>query len=463
MNSIRPITENRAGKGFCKQVAIIISFLFFILNQLPAQTPEVSLDKSILVKSIEPADEDFSDLLPLIEKIGPAKVVALGESTHEDGATFKAKARLVMFLHEKMGFDVLLWESGMLDNWNMNALLRSNCPMTEAISYERGRWGFSQYSGPVFDYARQSWKTNHPLETGGFDFGGASTGAQTSLSLLNYAIREVPALQPGQEEWTAIDSLLRGYLSYASAKNSIAKKMSAVNRELGIASIKKIIRQAETSKTEFLKVMSASEFGFMLYLLNNIIKDLDVNLLFMANYIGSTYDGLTWNSKRDADMADRVLWMSNNIYKDRKIILWGASAHFMRNSKGFLSRDGRAAKWNYYQMGDYIAKELKKDYYVVAFTSFGGTRGDIYPDKKMNDEYGSLENVQEKAAGSFEQVAHQFGKPYLFVDLRSLPENHWLRKPAVAYAFGNTKDETDWSTMIDGFFFIDTMEPDKKK
>src|SRR5436305_10383246 len=72
-------------------------------------------EHALPVRSIAPADEDFSDLMPLVGWIGSSRVVALGEGTHGDGAMFLAKARLVRFLHQVMGFDVLAWEAGFFD------------------------------------------------------------------------------------------------------------------------------------------------------------------------------------------------------------------------------------------------------------------------------------------------------------------------------------------------------------
>src|SRR4051794_33215908 len=66
----------------------------------------------VTVDSISIDEADFRDLSPLARAIGDARVVMLGEAGHGDGATFRAKARLVRFLHEQLGFDVLAWESG---------------------------------------------------------------------------------------------------------------------------------------------------------------------------------------------------------------------------------------------------------------------------------------------------------------------------------------------------------------
>src|SRR5215469_11298310 len=67
------------------------------------------------VRNIDPADEDFTDLEPLADAIGSARVVQLGEPSHGAGSCFSAKVRIAKFLHQHHGFDVLIWESGLYD------------------------------------------------------------------------------------------------------------------------------------------------------------------------------------------------------------------------------------------------------------------------------------------------------------------------------------------------------------
>ncbi len=95
-----------------KQVLLLVTCLFAVSAYCQKSDDLLSSLKkySAPVRSIEPGDEDLSDLQPIATKIGDARLVILGEDTHGDGETEKAKVRMIKFLHEKMGFDVIAWE-----------------------------------------------------------------------------------------------------------------------------------------------------------------------------------------------------------------------------------------------------------------------------------------------------------------------------------------------------------------
>ena len=155
--------------------------------QPDARVPDL-LARSIEIRSIDPADdEDFSDLLPLKSLIGDARLVVLGEQSHGDGAVFYAKARVIKFLHQHMGFDVLTWESGMFDCREVDRALRDPARKMEDIA-RMGIfpiWTFSAQVTPTLEYVRSTLSSEKPIETCGFDhqFSGGETGTWPSATI----------------------------------------------------------------------------------------------------------------------------------------------------------------------------------------------------------------------------------------------------------------------------------------
>lgn len=106
------------------------------------------------------AEKDIGQLLQGV------RIVELGEESHGDGAAFEAKVRLIKILHESYGFDILAWESGMLDCelWN-----NQPDPQEGARRAIFQIWSNSRQVQPVFDYMASTRNTARPLRLTGFD------------------------------------------------------------------------------------------------------------------------------------------------------------------------------------------------------------------------------------------------------------------------------------------------------
>ena len=136
------------------------------------------------IRTIDPRDEDFSDFEPIKKAIGSSRVVMLGEQSHGDGATIAAKIRLVKFLHQKMGFDVLAWESGVYSCSIADRNVKD--PTKPASSYSEGIFGIWTTGGlfPMLaDYVKSSQSTPSPIQSCGFDcqFSSRSSGDRKSV------------------------------------------------------------------------------------------------------------------------------------------------------------------------------------------------------------------------------------------------------------------------------------------
>jgi hypothetical protein len=56
--------------------------------------------------------------------------------------------------------------------------------------------------------------------------------------------------------------------------------------------------------------------------------------------------------------------------------------------------------------------------------------------------------------GDLEGLLHAAGKPYSFVDFRSLPQDHWLRQPLAARLIP-APPVSSWPARFDGLLSID--------
>src|SRR5215510_1964905 len=71
------------------------------------------LRKNAVVLKTAEAGNGFSDLQPLKQLIGDARIVALGEPTHGSHEVFQMKHRLLEFLVERLGFSIFSIEANM--------------------------------------------------------------------------------------------------------------------------------------------------------------------------------------------------------------------------------------------------------------------------------------------------------------------------------------------------------------
>ena len=268
-------------------------------------------DALIPVRTIDPKDEDFSDLMPLIEKIGKVRVVLLGEQSHGDGSCFQGKSRLIRFLHQKMGFDVLAFESGMFDMHWVDDGMRNNAPLTEV--HKRGLfgiWALSAQCQDLIKYVLDSNGTESPLELAGFDNQFSSGSAREEFPRavkLFFEKSGVDVLEKGQEN--AVQQLSE----WIGEEEGGAKK--AMPKEL-LALCDSVVKKLDEKKDVLLAVHSPRDVAFMKRCLRNQMAYARQLAYFASN------DNDKGGTIRDATMGENLTWLVTEYYSGRKVIVW---------------------------------------------------------------------------------------------------------------------------------------------
>jgi erythromycin esterase len=399
------------------------------------------------IRSIDPsiADDDFADLKPLMTAIGHARIVVLGEESHGDGATFLAKGRLVKFLHQKMRFDVLAWEAGLFNCQDMDAAVRSPVvPLEDAVG--RGMypiWGSSAQVRPVFEYARMVARTKRPLEMIGFDhqFSGIDgPGIRWRDAMIAFIDKAGPAILTGPLR----SSLMNDAGQVFNAGSSPAEIRSVAERWKTLPAL------LDNARAKLESVHGARFARMMRRTADDAIISLEGLARFRES--GGQFKSAD-NNLRDQRMAENLIWLANDRYKGRRVIVWAASFHALHEPSAIDLGTGSGFTYkDVVTMGQVVRRSFGRQLYTVGFTAADGEAG--------NPAGGQAVQVRTSEDGSLEDLFLRVGHHFSFVDFRTLSESaRWLHQPISARMLAYSPIETDWTRQFDGVVFTYRMFP----
>ena len=149
---------------------------------------------------------------------------------------------------------------------------------------------------------------------------------------------------------------------------------------------------------------------------------------------------------RDIQMADNLHWLATHRYPDRKIIVWAASFHIVRNIQDIEAPGGSVDYSDMTQMGHAAHRQLKSKLFTVGFTSFEGRAGTWFRNSWKLDK---------APQGTFEDICFQAKLENAFVPLTA----DWLKEEQFMRPLGYTWMKSNWSENFDAILFNKTMTP----
>jgi len=426
------------------------------------------------------SSEDFSPaaLEGVLSSIGDARVVLLGEPSHGSGAAFRAKVRLVRLLHERLGFDVLAWESGFIDLERTEAGLRSGMDPVQAAQQGILKiWSASAECRPLFVYAQESHRGKKPLTMAGFDM------QLTAAGTLEYFARELRAFvakfparlgaAPVAEQFLESFGRLNRYTDALAAKldelgrsgvNGAARgaAIGAWNKSEGdsirpVAPDLEALQKAAAALEPMLGEGSPAErAGFMVQAVRGLTA-YGANLLEDQGKHTAEQEAIYAvgrENRRDQANAENLRWMIDKEYAGRKIMVWAHNAHVMNAWYGphFDSISLAPLQGGMKTTGAWLTGWYGRQVYKVGLTAYQGHEAMV----------GSgAAPVPAAPVGSLEERMHRLGFAEAFLPLR--PGNGGKRCPVspVEMRIPKFKEESveDPAQAFDALYFIDTMTP----
>ena len=402
---------------------------------------------AIRVRTVEPADDEFSDLAPLKDVLAGVRLVLLGEASHGDGATFLGKSRLIKFLHEEMGFDVLVFESGFYDcakAWDLfDAAADIHATFRQCVW---GMWAEFEEVQALIDYMGETQQSEDPMVLAGLDVG--FTGVLSGDSLIHElrdligSIRTVDVEEERMNRFLGVVEHLQEYRGRRLEKPGPAEVQEVASTAHDLA------HAIEASDDSVYR-----ERGFWALVLENLAADVPY---WLAPAFPPARELV---ELRDSLMARNLIWLMNDRYPDRRFVVWSATLHNARNLSVLEVEEDMETPWGislqelYRQkqvMGDYLWEELGDEMYSLGFTAFEGQN-------RGGAERGRIEHP---SPGSLEDLFARADLDVAIVDFRRPPSGgEWLSEESTSRSLGYLEMTGSWNDVLDGMMFIRVMTP----
>lgn len=427
---------------------IIKAILLLIANVAIGQTKtdfsklyiEDLYKSSSQVKSISPNETNFDDIETIGKSIGEAKIVLLGEPSHGDGGAIQMKTRLLKYLHEKKGFDVLLFEadlysilfgvSDMKDTTKINLMIKENIYTC---------WSESKVSQDLWTYYKKQLAGKNPISIGGIDCRHAGNFAKSTL----------------------VENL-------TSVLKTIDSEITSNNYKNFTKDIHYILKNEFSSKKDSVDI---DNFSLQIKNIEESIKfsNLDQRtrnlwLIEMSNLKGC-FDLLINGKSRDIVMAQNFLYLSKYIYPNKKIIVWSHNNHNVLDVNTYASFSPDFAKeWyenntyqNFTYFGSNLFREFKSQIYSLAITSGSGNFSPrFFGNDMFHADFSKTAKVPKSSEQSLEHFLENKKSGLLFLPLpmaQGKPSGYpWFSARLLDLMF---EGKMDYTSAFNGIIYID--------
>ena len=377
--------------------------------------------------------EDLEMLKPLLHD---KRIVFLGESSHGVAQFNLAKTRLIQFLHQDMGYNVLAFESGMGNVMNAQGQIDKQAALQTMKDAIFGVW-WTKETLPLFDYAKSTQATEQPLVLTGFDI--QQQGAFTNGDWLQNPklAQQFNEAEKQLAEWSSGKDLK----GYQKVKATIIDVYKQVKSQIQFK--EKELQAAYPKEPHIVKLMDRTLADRIRLADEYIELTIQSNIDIEQNNIESFLQTMEW---RDQAMMENLLWLAEEVYPTEKFIVWAHNDHIRK-----AQSDVMGSPYPVKLMGERLPDIYKKYSYVLGLYMTSG---------ETANNMGEPMPVLPPVKGSIEDILSSTNKPYTFIDLRNRQNergNSWMFEPRLSYSWGMIQESLVPRDQYDGILLIDQV------
>ncbi|MGG3283233.1 erythromycin esterase family protein [Paenibacillus solani] len=382
----------------------------------------------------------YKDLAMLKPLLHDKRIVFLGESSHGVAEFNLAKTRLIQFLHQEMGYNVLAFESSLGNSslaYSLSGQRSAEQTMKDSIF---GVW-WSKEILPLFEYIQTARTSESPLILTGFDM-------QLQYPLLDgqwLQDKDVAKRLVEAEQTLSDYSLGTDLAAYRKEKNQLIQVYNDAIKSLKTEANEAHLKQLYPDNPKLSMLLERSLNDRIRVAKEYVELSIESTLGLESGDYAPFLESMEW---RDQAMHDNLMWLVSEVYPTEKFIVWGHNDHIRKAQTEVMGTPYPVSL-----MGEKLSKEMKKYSYVLG----------LYPASGQTaDNMGNVHDVLPAEPGSIESILSAAGAPYTFVDLRYQKReagNSWMLEPRYAYSWGMIPESLIARDQYDGILLIDDVNP----
>ncbi|MDT9001955.1 erythromycin esterase family protein [Paucibacter sp. APW11] len=308
-------------------------------------------------------DRDFSDLEFMGSLLSGKRIVQLGESSHLTREFNQAKVRLIKYLHEKQGFNVIAFESSIIGCWLQDEALRQGQAGDSCVF---GVWRTKEVA-ELFRYIQSTQSSEHPLRLAGFDVQYSSVKNDEPEPVLAWLAPVLNAADP--QQFAGIEAPVRKAITLAKAgldcaQQSPGQACSAFDDEYPKNAAE---LDALASRWQPYIDQSPEAVRRARLMAGLTIRNLRDRLDFIRTFISEP----NLDTVRDGFMASNIKRLATDIYPQEKLIVWAHNAHVSRAR--LLAVNPGSGR----HMGNFLAEDWGQQLYTVGLYMLRGETYDL--------------------------------------------------------------------------------------